>query len=152
MKNLLISLMVVCLSVGAYAQTGAARYSNFVPSDLSAGTRMTGITMDTSLDDTTATFSTIGYSYIGAQFTASADSVGILVAWRGSRDGSTWSAFATYDSVISRTTTVTAVGGISLPDKALAFPFIQLRFTDSADSGFGANPAPTVRVEVIRRY
>lgn len=151
MRNMLISILLVAFVMSVNAQD-RARYKNFVPQLLSAGTSMVSRTMNTSLDDTTGTISTIGFTYVGVQITPSADSIGVVASVRVSRDGSTWSPFTTIDSVISRVTAVTPNGGIELPAKYLAFPYVQFRFIDSADANFGANPSPTLRFEIVRRY
>jgi len=151
MRNMLISVLALFVVVGLQAQDRTA-FKSYSPRTLSAGTAMTARTMDTNLSDTTSTIDTRGFSYVGLSITGSSDSIGVLVAIQGSQDGQTFSALSVIDSVISRSTGVTGIGAVSVPDKWLAFPWIRFRVYASADAGFGANPAPTINFQVIRRY
>ena len=151
MKNLLISLVAVLFVVSLAEAQVPARYRVTVPRTLSAGTIMTARSL-ASMNDTTQAIDVRGCTFVGLNFLASSDSLGVLVYYQGSTNGSDYSPFALADSAIHAVTTVTGVGAVAIPDEALAFPFLRFRIIVTPHGGFGAAPAPTVRTEVIRRF
>ena len=154
MKNLLISVVaLVFVASMASAQRGdLSRYNNYTPVTLDGVSAMTALSVALALDDTTKDVDTRGFSFCGVNIVGSSDSIGVLVAVQGSKDGITYSAFTTLDSVISRTSGVTGIGAVPVPDKWMSFPYLRFRITGSAGGNFGATPTPTVAVEVVRRY
>jgi len=154
MKNILISLAALLL-VGSMATAqhrgNLADFDSYVPVTLDGVSALTALSMSTSTDDTTMQIDTRGWSYIGLSFVSTADSIGLLVSFQTSVDGITWSPLTVTDSVISRVTAIAPQGAVALPDDQMAFPYVRFRLYASADANFGANPAPTIGVKVVRR-
>ena len=151
MRNLLIALMAVFVVSTVRAQPDGSKFQYGIGRLLSAGTAMTARTMDADLDDTTTTIDTRGYAEVGIQIVPTADSIGVIVLYRVSKDASSWSHFYTEDSLVNRTTAITPSKGVALPADALMFPFVQFRLDASVDGNFGVNPSPTLNVNVVRR-
>lgn len=159
MKNILISVLVLLFvsSLATAQQRGMLeRYDDYVPTTLDGANSMGSLTMDSGLDDTTATIDLRGYSYAGMTLNTNSatgnDSVAVVFSVSGSADGIYWSAYSTIDSVVNRTTTVQTVGSVVVPDKWMAFPWLRIRVDASAGGNFGENTAATLSFKVIRRY
>lgn len=151
MKNLLISVIAAFVVVSFAQAQVPSNYKVAVPRTLSAGTIMTARSL-ASMNDTTQAIDIRGCTFVGLNFQASSDSLGVLVYFQGSRDGTNYSALTLCDSAIHAVSGVTGVGSVALPDKYYAYPFIRANVQVATGRPFGAAPAPTVRTEVIRRY
>ena len=153
MKNILISVLAVilCASVG-YAQSANSPNPDvvFIPRTLSAGTLMSARTDAAALDDTTQAIRVGGFSAVYIHIvTATNDSASVVLSYAPSRDGSTFGAYTTFDS-LSTTGTVGANKAFALPAGGLGAEFVRIRVKGSVSAVHSVNPATTVTT-IIRK-
>lgn len=151
MKKVIIAVFSVLFVGSIYGQAVYKTHDVFTPKTLFAGTTMGGRTASTTMDDTTKTFALRGYqsAYVALE-SATNDSVKIYVAYRVSKDGTTFGAFTLFDS-LSSTGVVGVANYPKFPDKAMGSQYVQLRVYGIAANGVvSLNPSATVTTKIVR--
>jgi hypothetical protein len=152
MKKFML-LFIILLSSSMFAQNlNYTSTDNFVPKTLYAGTEMSARTVSSTMSDTTKSFTCRGYQavYVGLE-SATNDSLQVYLAYRISKDGSTYNAFTLLDS-LSVSGTVGVANYISLPAKCMGAYDVQLRVYGNALTGGNnsANPSATLKTYIVR--
>lgn len=146
-----IAMLLMCVSA-MFAQSISNEPDDvFVPKTLFAGTVMSASTASASLADTTRPIMLNGWNEVYLSVTAETnDSANALIRYQVSRDGVTWSALVTLDSLVATTANGVTHKGVKLPDNAMAYE--QARFVVKGQSHglYSANPSATLR-SIIRK-
>lgn len=150
MKTLISVFVAALVLVGVtYAQNPQGD-TKFIPTTLSVGTVMSARAVADALSDTTKTFRVGGYGKVYIHLvTATNDSANLQLSYAVSNDGSTWSAYTMWDSLVV-SGTVGANRAFELPAGAMGGEYARVIVSGSDSATRSANPSTTVTT-IIRR-